>query len=530
MNGIKKVIDDSIFETHIKYTSTELSKILNIKANEVNNIYGLIDFFNNNTNNWTMTPKELVTLILQNESIKNNLDEETISKLNLLINIMTSTTNKISYSYKQLAELIGIDEVTTKSIYTLYTSKNSTTKLTPQEFVKFILEHKNDRALSNSLNADTINNLSLLQKAMNGVANNQNYSSQELGDLLGINTSDLSLLYGLYSSKYINPNQTISLKELVNFILNDVVTNPEYSGNFDEETKSSLNTIRGIMNASLNNTKYTRNEIFGILSNLYHVYTKPTKRVNVSSEVWNLEINQQDMVELYFKEIGFGLKRKSNTYLTQDQRKKRPSRYDYIPFAASEIRRLKKEKVLTNNEFKLTGGICDKHDIHLNRKLVLEIKSKLPEEVWSKYDVFKNAEPDCVWTPITEITKSFNKVYDFSLNDDNYDGSEWAHSVIHNLNACFNTPQGLNHFYRMWEDAVDEDTASYLDLVSKYVRSTVKWNEVPGRDAQWGIDEKARIGEQKFRQEYECDFIGSAVTLSDFTILQKLKPSKPKQN
>jgi len=89
------------------------------------------------------------------------------------------------------------------------------------------------------------------------------------------------------------------------------------------------------------------------------------------------------------------------------------------------------------------------------------------------------------------------------------------------------TPAGLNHFYRMWEDAVDENTASYHDLMSKYVRSVVKWNEVPGRDEQWGIDEMARIGEQKFRQEYECEFIGSAVTLIDYKILQKLKPSPP---
>ena len=270
---------------------------------------------------------------------------------------------------------------------------------------------------------------------------------------------------------------------------------------------------------------------FGILCNVYHHYTKPTQKVKVSSEVWVIEVNQQDMVDLFFDEIGFGLNRKTITRETQTQRKKRPSRYDYIPFAAPEIRRLKKEKILTNNEFKLTGGICDKHDVHLNRKLVLDIKSKLPEDVWSKYEVFRNAEPDCVWTPITDITKSYNKVYDFSLNDDNYNGfgeTEWSHSVIHNLCVCQNTPQGLNHFYRMWEDAVDENTASYHDLISKYVRSTVKWNEVPGRDAQWGIDEKARIGEQKFRQEYECDFIGSAVTLIDFTILQKLHPSKPK--
>ena len=268
---IKKVIDDSTSNTQPKYTATELSTILNMETSKMYNIYGLIDFSSGNIANWEMTPNELVTFILKNsdnESIKNSLNEETMAKLKLLSNIMTSTNNKTTYSYKEFSKFIGIDENTIKSIYTLYTSKNSTTKLTPQEFVKFVLDHKNDKTLSNSLNANTINELSLLQKAMNGVVDNKKYSSKELGNLLGINTSDLDLLYGLYSSKYVNPNQTISLKELVNFILNDVVTNPEYSSNFDSETKSELNTIKGIMDASLNNTKYTKNEIFAILNNL----------------------------------------------------------------------------------------------------------------------------------------------------------------------------------------------------------------------------------------------------------------------
>lgn len=89
------------------------------------------------------------------------------------------------------------------------------------------------------------------------------------------------------------------------------------------------------------------------------------------------------------------------------------------------------------------------------------------------------------------------------------------------------TPQGLNLFYRMWQDAVDESTASAHDLQSKYVRSTVLWKEVPGRDEQWGIDERARIGEERFRQEYECEFIGSAVTLIDYRTLEHLHPDKP---
>jgi len=89
------------------------------------------------------------------------------------------------------------------------------------------------------------------------------------------------------------------------------------------------------------------------------------------------------------------------------------------------------------------------------------------------------------------------------------------------------TPCGMNLFYNLWEGAVDEKNASYHDLTSKFVKSTVIWSEVPGRDAQWGIDEMARIGEQKFRQEYECEFVGSAITLIDYKILQKLKPTNP---
>ena len=89
------------------------------------------------------------------------------------------------------------------------------------------------------------------------------------------------------------------------------------------------------------------------------------------------------------------------------------------------------------------------------------------------------------------------------------------------------TPNGLNHFYRMWEDGVDENKATPHELQAKYVRSVVLWNEVPGREAQWGIDEEARIGEQRFRQEYMCEFVGSATTLIDYKCLEHLHPERP---
>lgn len=252
--------------------SYELSNLFGVDENLVKQLlllkYSSID---DDTTNWQMTPNELVGLILsnsENEAIKNNIDLETMSKLQLISNVMNNSINNKTYSYQELSILIGTDSNTVKSIYTLYVSKNTVTKLTPQEFINFVLSHKDDKLLVSNINTSTINQLKLVQTVMNGTINNKKYSSKEISNLLGINVDDLNLLYGLYSSKYVNPNQTISLEEFITFLIDDVMKNPDYSSNFELDTSSKLNTINGVMNASLNNTKYTKEEIFIILSKL----------------------------------------------------------------------------------------------------------------------------------------------------------------------------------------------------------------------------------------------------------------------
>lgn len=300
---LKNVIDDSTSSNKTKYTSSEISNLLGIEKSKMYEIYALIDFCNGNTSNWKMTPNNFVKFILQNsnnENIKNSMDESIINQLTLLSNIMESSINKKTYTYKQIAEFIGIDSNTTKNIYTLYVSNKNTTKLTPQEFVNFVLKNKNTDVLSSNLNSSTISELTLVQSAMEGALNNKKYTSNELGNLLGINVDDLNLLYGLYYSKYVNPNQLISLKEFVEFILNDVITNSDYSSNFDEDSKSKLTTINGVMNATLNNIKYTKEEIFAILSeftqnldkntiDLLYVYYGSTTEYN---DTWTLTVEE----------------------------------------------------------------------------------------------------------------------------------------------------------------------------------------------------------------------------------------------
>lgn len=92
------------------------------------------------------------------------------------------------------------------------------------------------------------------------------------------------------------------------------------------------------------------------------------------------------------------------------------------------------------------------------------------------------------------------------------------------------TPNGMNHFYDMWQTSLELDQAEaefdkgHNDL---YVRSVVTWDQVPGRTEAWANAEKVKIGDQRFRQEYECEFVGSGITLIDYRSLEKLKASDP---
>ena len=258
-------IDLSVLEKGNKYTATELAGILGINPNQMYQIYALIDLTQNKTNNWKITPYDFVKLILQNQT-QTEIEQSILAKLNLLSGIMDSCLNNITYSYTELANFIGIETETVRNIYVLYNSSNANLKMTPQEFVNFVLNHKNDQTLSEKLTQNIKSKLSIVQTVMQDVLNNKKYTSTEISNLLGINAEKIKLLYGLYDTKYVTQNRTISLKEIIEFILNDVIPNPEYASNFDNTKILKLNTVNGIMKASVNGTKYTANEIMGILS------------------------------------------------------------------------------------------------------------------------------------------------------------------------------------------------------------------------------------------------------------------------
>lgn len=92
------------------------------------------------------------------------------------------------------------------------------------------------------------------------------------------------------------------------------------------------------------------------------------------------------------------------------------------------------------------------------------------------------------------------------------------------------TPNGRNHFYKLWTDANRPDGHK---LKNQFVPIEVRWQEVPItaggrlRDEQWKKDQIANTSEDQFEQEYGCSFLGASNTLISSTTLGSLAAEDP---
>ena len=122
---------------------------------------------------------------------------------------------------------------------------------------------------------------------------------------------------------------------------------------------------------------------------------------------------------------------------------------------------------------------------------------------------------------------SFNLVFldEFAFVENNL-AEDFFRSVYPTISSAENTkliivstPYGMNHYYRMWKEAVDKR--------SNFIPIQVHWSEVPGRDEEWKQNTIKNTSIEQFRQEFETEFIGSDSTLIDPNVLQALRWEQP---
>ena len=244
------------------YKVDDLSKALSLDKQIVSVIYGVYDYQNNKLSNISL--KEMINFLDSNKNNKmlNNYLKDT-NNLLMAKQIVNNTSNK--FSYQEISNITNTDVNKVKIIYGVYDYNNSITTMKPLEFVNIVLNNKDNELLKGKITNNSLKELMLVKEVMNSTLNNTKYNSKNLSNLLGIDNNTLSLVFSLYNSKYIKSNQEISLYNFVNFVINSVMNNKEYSSSFDNNKKNKLNTINKVMNNSLKGVKYTSSEAFGTL-------------------------------------------------------------------------------------------------------------------------------------------------------------------------------------------------------------------------------------------------------------------------
>lgn len=81
------------------------------------------------------------------------------------------------------------------------------------------------------------------------------------------------------------------------------------------------------------------------------------------------------------------------------------------------------------------------------------------------------------------------------------------------------TPNGMNLFYKLWMDAIGKKNG--------YKTFEIHWSMVPGRSEKWKEETIKNTSEEQFRQEFECEFLGSTNTLISGSKLAQLVYKEP---
>lgn len=81
------------------------------------------------------------------------------------------------------------------------------------------------------------------------------------------------------------------------------------------------------------------------------------------------------------------------------------------------------------------------------------------------------------------------------------------------------TPNGFNHFYKLWDEA-EKDINGFNPIF-------VHWSQHPDRDDNWKKEQLKVLGEDKFAQEMDAEFLGSSNTLIPSKYIKTMSSVKP---
>lgn len=219
-----------------------------------------------------MSIQTLTNFIADNsEMFAEMMDPQTLAQVSMAAKIINSSVNGTTFSYSELAKLLGMKSSDMKKLFIVYESmygSMSDWKMSPQKFIHFLCDDVlSNKQYASKFSGSAKSDLRSARKLIDAVVSRKSYSPAELTTLLSNFSDDLSentvsLIYLLHDSKTnYDEKWTMTLVTLMNYLTDDFITDARFTDLVDSKLKHDILDMQEQLNdgvAQLKGPHYSR--------------------------------------------------------------------------------------------------------------------------------------------------------------------------------------------------------------------------------------------------------------------------------
>ena len=219
------------------------------------------------------TPENLLRFALTNEVVKNEMGVSDVDAMEILelLDDAHEIIEEFKAEFPELADLV--EPLEKEYTYSEYIEMGEKLLNDLQELRKKIEEiaekYEIEIDFSEIDKIDLPGKFERLKLAEYIVDHRGNtYSYDELANTFGLDAEQVRLVYGLYDYRYATGDPMLSLEKVVNFLVDEVMTDSRYSSRLQGEQKDKLCILSELMRNARMGTMYNYSDLYSVLSPL----------------------------------------------------------------------------------------------------------------------------------------------------------------------------------------------------------------------------------------------------------------------
>ncbi len=284
------------------HTASELAQMLGVEESMINGVFTLRFGI---ANGKQMSMEELVDFIISdvagNPLFASQVDEEMLSLLTTMQKIIDAVVSGEKLSFAEVSDILGIEKDLSKILFSVYDfSKNNVNKkLSLHKVLTFL--GKNKEMFSAFMSKDELSLVDMGSKLVSGVVSGNGFTAEEIAAIVGMPEAQLNQLFLLYISEHGDTsNWKISIQSFADFIVSDIMTNPDYSSFLEEGMSEYLLTAKTVIDGVVSGEKFTSSELAEMMAGFSEQLDENTmslmylyySAVNNSDSEWRLTIQE----------------------------------------------------------------------------------------------------------------------------------------------------------------------------------------------------------------------------------------------